>query len=489
MLRGWWSSAQRWAVAGACIALAGCSLVFSPGDYTGTATRDGGTDAAQDAAADAAQDGSPPPVDGGKDAMPMQGTTVAPSYVTNDALILAGGEDPFAGLTAGTYFLDTTDGKLWTCSDENCATLTNDEQLVFADQAQEGLGSVAHLAILLVGTLTLPEDVVVHVVGARPLVILAAGAATVAGTFDLGPVAARNRVGAGGRPGMESGAEGAKLCSGLSGALRDLGQGGCGKSVQKVVMNTGGNSGGGGGSCGLTETHRGGFGGAAYTAAGNDLLVEAGYGGFRTLPNMSKLIGGGGGGAGGHYGGRPSTPGGHGGGALLLASNASITITGTGTVTAPGGGGGVAEKAADKVAAGGGGGAGGMIVLEAPEVRVAGHVAVTGGGGGGGDRDGAADAHAVAGERGGVTVGGSGGAGVFGPATDTLGKDDGDGGDGAAMGTPVGAMGCSKMGCVAGGGGGSGGRILVHSEDYKSTGSLTSEPELGALQRFTPDDE
>ena len=102
----------RWVLAGACVALAGCSLVFSPGDYTGAATRDGGADAGKDAASDAAPDGSPPPTDSGHDATPPKGTTVAPSYVMNRDLILAGGDDPFAGLGVGTYFLDTTAGKL-----------------------------------------------------------------------------------------------------------------------------------------------------------------------------------------------------------------------------------------------------------------------------------------------------------------------------------------------------------------------------------------
>jgi hypothetical protein len=145
--------------------------------------------------------------------------------------------------------------------------------------------------------------------------------------------------------------------------------------------------------------------------------------------------------------------GGAAGGAVQLASNKSITVSGS--IVASGNGG-TSGAATSGNSGGGGGGSGGAILLEAPMIQIMGaKICAAGGGGGQG-----------AGNNIAPTVDGGRGACNGGAGANDSGTTGGIGGDGAGLtnSTTDGAMGVSgSSGADAGGGGGgSVGRIRIH---------------------------
>jgi hypothetical protein len=265
---------------------------------------------------------------------------------------------------------------------------------------------------VIVGTtIDIATGVRVRAIGTRPLLLVAAGALTIAGELDAGS----QRAGASG-PGAPSGA-----CAGLVSAAADNGGGGGG---------AGGSFVGAGGNGGIGDS------GDSATPAGS-AHGGAAAGGMVPTVLRAGCRGGIGGDAGG---GSTSGAAGRGGGAVYLIAGTEIQISGL--VTAYGGGGG----GGDERAGGGGGGSGGMIGLDAPVVTVAasGVVAANGGGGGegggpmmtppgGNGSDGTSTAGRAAGGSGGL--GGNGGAGSGGSADNgNHGADDSNGGGGGGGG-------------------------------------------------------
>jgi hypothetical protein len=193
-------------------------------------------------------------------------------------------------------------------------------------------------AVLRVGALTASLDI--KVVGARPLIIVASGTATVGGKID-----AAGRLGS---PGPGGSASSSGPGAGVDGSTA----GGC-------------NAGGGGASFGAI----GGTGGMTRCGAGT--VAGPLYG------SINDFFGGSGGGQGaGACGGS----GGSGGGAIQISSLLSVRIVGGGGIHVGGGGG--AGGCGGNDDGGGGGGSGGTIFLEAPVVEVSGALGANGGGGG-----------------------------------------------------------------------------------------------------------
>jgi hypothetical protein len=288
------------------------------------------------------------------------------------------------------------------------------------------LGGGPELAVLHVSTLTVETGAMVSIVGTRPLVIVADGAADIAGTLDAG---AHGEVpGAGGALSAMGSGAGQKGTHGTSAS--DSGGGGAGFST----------AGASGGAITGTCTYDGGAGGAMYGDAA-----------------ITILTGGSGGGASSGNSCTPD-PGGAGGGALQITSLTSITISGAVLAGGGGGHGGTDCAAADgDVNSGPGGGSGGAIVLQAPMIANTGVIAANGGGGGGSSstgngsanpgQDGRPSATAALGGTGPRAMGGSGGTGSAAP-------------------TPGGSSGCGTNG---GGGGGAAGWIAA-SSSYTGSG-------------------
>lgn len=224
------------------------------------------------------------------------------------------------------------------------------------------------LAVLTLGSFTVPAGVEVYVVGARPLAIVAAGEVAIFGTIDVGAVGEVG--GPGGFDGGAPGAAGHGDCGGQMGLL---------ESSCAPFCASGGGGGGHGGA--------GGRGGAMEWVLGEEAgVVDGGLGGSRCGSALLVPLVGGSGGAGGTLSeeDRPEVPGpgGGGGGAIQVTSTTSISLGPGGVIAAPGDGG------AETLRGGGaGGGSGGAVLLEAPIVVVntAAFVTANGGGGGGGD--------------------------------------------------------------------------------------------------------
>jgi hypothetical protein len=219
-------------------------------------------------------------------------------------------------------------------------------------------------AVWSVGKLTINAGVTLEVVGARPLVVVAAGDVAINGFFAV--YGDRKRPG----PGGAAPATGA-------------GKGGNGAKAAGTDASGGGGAG---------HATAGGAGGAQGAVAGGKPgpIVNADGG---------LLVGGAGGGHGGGFPGTCTSPtrgkGGFGGGALQISAVGQITLASTGVIDAGGGAGlGGCKSAApdDVITGGGGGGAGGMVVLESPTgVELKGGAEIAAGGGAGGEGGSASD--------------------------------------------------------------------------------------------------
>ncbi len=226
----------------------------------------------------------------------------------------------------------------------------------------------SEVGVLAVGAVTVPPEVIVRIVGSRPLVLLARGDVFIGGWVDLG--ARGQHPGPGGWAGGEPGEAGAGPCGGETGHLE-----------QECIPFCA--SGGGGGGHG----GRGGIGGRIDWVV-SDLAgtLNGGAGGESCGGASLVPLAGGSGGAGGTLSeeDRPEMPGpgGGGGGAIQISSTGTITIAPGGGINAPGDGGNLTLRGA-----GAGGGSGGAILLEAVSVNlgVLSFVTASGGGGGGGD--------------------------------------------------------------------------------------------------------
>ncbi|MGH9833304.1 MAG: hypothetical protein ACREBD_06280 [Blastocatellia bacterium] len=194
-----------------------------------------------------------------------------------------------------------------------------------------------------------------------PLVILASGDVTIAGTISVAGRSGNNG-GFGGPGGFNggAGASGFDFFNGQPGA----GPGGGGGGVPNTNTAQNGSGGGGGGhaSAGASATS------GAFVASGGQRYGTA---------TMQPLIGGSGGGGGSARNANSGGIGGGGGGAILIASSTKITIMGNGTISADGGGSG------SGISTFGGDGAGGAIRLIANEVVQTGFLLARGGASGG----------------------------------------------------------------------------------------------------------
>lgn len=287
-----------------------------------------------------------------------------------------------------------------------------------------------------VGALSIADSATLRGVGSRPLILLADGDATIAGTLDVGSYRA-GTTGAGANP---------ELCATATAAEDDLGGagGGAGGSF--------GDSGGAGGE-GDSDDSIGGdgtaIGGKPGDAAGTPSFVRGGCAGGAGGDESS---GGGTGGAGGA-----------GGGAVLVAALGTLEVTATGAIRATGAGGGPGLVQAG----GGGGGSGGMIALDAAAITIAGDLSCNGGGGGaGGARVSGTPTTGEPGDDG--TIGledASGGEG-----TTTI-DGEGDGGDGSAGTDTEGSDGTPSRAGAGAGGGGAG--VIVIAGGYSGSGTVS----------------
>lgn len=275
--------------------------------------------------------------------------------------------------------------------------------------------------------------------GSRPLIVLADGKVTIAGTLDVSSY----------RPSDPGAGSDDQACT-------------PGESAEE---DPGGAAGGAGGSFGDV----GGSGGEGDNddSLGDDGTAVGGQPGSATVPTLVR------GGCPGGSGGDESENGGAGGsggssgGGLFIGALGAIEITATGLIRATGAGG----EPGQVQAGGGGGGSGGMIGLEASAIAIDGILSANGGSGGGGG----------ARISGIPTTGGPGNDGTVGLTGATGGdgaspmEGEGDGGVGSGGATTSGGMGvASRVG--AGGGGGSRGVILIVG-DYTGTGQLTPSPQ------------
>jgi len=218
-----------------------------------------------------------------------------------------------------------------------------------------------------------------------PVVILASGDVTIAGTLSVSGEAGKNSGAAGdgstgddgtpgaGGPGSYSGGRGGPPGPFGSTTIRSgygLGPGAGGSALSWLNSFQGSSNHCGGGG--------GGFGAAgARSACTADPQLGAGgptYGSSVLLP----LIGGSGGGGGAGGTSFVGSGGGGGGGAILIAASGTVSITGS--LLANGGAGGLASGAGS--GGGGGGGSGGAIRIIATTISGNGTISATGGGGG-----------------------------------------------------------------------------------------------------------
>ena len=231
-----------------------------------------------------------------------------------------------------------------------------------------------------------------------PVVILASGNVTIAGTLwvaagagaDVGAagdgVTGNDGVpGVGGPGGFDGGRGGVGSSAVTSGSTSiptnkaggGLGPGGgiggfsfignwpCIAGRSELKGGTGG--GFAGGAAGITRTY------TCCTYVQNPIPGGAGYGSSTLLP----LIGGSGGGGGGGGESAPGAGGGGGGGAVLIASSGTVSVTGT--IIANGGNGGATSLATATWGAAGGGGSGGAIRIVATTISGNGTITAVGG--------------------------------------------------------------------------------------------------------------
>lgn len=230
-----------------------------------------------------------------------------------------------------------------------------------------------------------------------PVVMLATGNVTVAGSINLNGGTATNAGAAGdgnigddgvpgaGGPGGYDGGRGAEVGTNTRGGF-GLGPGGASGGFY-YSNNPMGGAGGSFGSLGIN--------GGWYTNAAFPQPTTT-YGSSQLLP----LIGGSGGGGGAGGSAFRGAGGGGGGGALLIASSGTVSITGS--VLARGGNGGLASG--QGFGANGGGGSGGAIRIVATTISGNGTISATGG-------DGPDYSTSVGGSGSSYTEGGNGGSG------------------------------------------------------------------------------
>jgi len=336
-------------------------------------------------------------------------------------------------LSLGTATIDTTNLTLG---------ITLPAGVTFDSTAQSP-GGGPQVAVLHVRGFSITGGTV-RVVGSRPLVIVACGDVSIAGTLDAG--AAATIAGTGGADSnMGTGAGGAGE---HVGQFTDSGGGGAGFATA---------GGSGGDSSGeLMLIARGGAGGRAYGDA-TQTVLEGGSGGGRGSP--------------GGAGGCPAQPGGAGGGAIQIFSTTRIQVSGG---IHAGGGGGAAGVPCGGVSGGGsGGGSGGALFLQAPSITNDGILAANGGGGGGAGSNQTPGQPGLNGGLGNQPAQG----GMAGGAT------GGPGGNGAAGTTPPenAPNHDSQGGANSGGGGGAVGRIriLTQGDNFSDNGTLSPPPDVG----------
>lgn len=303
---------------------------------------------------------------------------------------------------------------------------------VFTLETQPGGGP--QLAVLRVGSLTVPSASTVRVIGSRPLLVIAQTDITISGILNGG---ARQ-----GEPGPGGSAQ----------STARAGQGTAGANDGNI-----GDSGGAGGGYGTV----GGTGGAAGNNNMSLSVPRTAGGPAYGDAVLTMLAGGGGGGV-----GSPCTQlGGAGGGAIQLSSYGAVHIAGV--VTVGGGGGARGTICANTGGSAGGGGSGGAIFVEAPRVEVSGTLAANGGSGGAGS-DSPANLQGTAGTDGRLTAEAAPGAPTVG-ATNVGAK----GGDGGWRDAPP-TTGDDTLYGNGGGGGGAVGRIVLRAASLADTGSVAS---------------
>lgn len=368
-----------------------------------------------------------------------------PSYVDQGDGAFQGTQDfqlpaPDAGVER--YFINADTGEVRTETGTVVVGEGEHGSLNIAFSVEPQGAAAPGLAVLSLGSLTIPANVELIVRGTSAIALLATGEIVVDGVIDVGARADQNSVaGPGGYGGGDSGTT-TNTGSGTAGKYTALGD---------IYALRGGGGGGGNGDAGGD--------GAAHIF---DVAEAEGGVGGAALPLGDSLIGGGGGGA-GRFNTAPNgsyVSGGGGGGAILLVSRTSITVTGT--IRAPGHGGSSSNSTGpgNPVGSGGGGGAGGTIIFEAPTVTVNGVLAANGGGGGSSNDMGASNGGIGSRGRDDTTpaAGGTGaGACVAG----------GSGGALAPLNGEVGVAGATTSG-GGGGGGGAAGRIVVRSEIFEA---------------------
>ena len=268
-----------------------------------------------------------------------------------------GGIAPPTGTT--TFTISLTDGKLYYYNGSwTNVTLPNVPDGGFRD------------GILNFTTINIPSGSAVYIsrnASNTPVVLLATGNVTLAGTIDVSGTSASTwgRPGPAGPGGFGGGAGSDGITSNAGGI--GLGPGGGGGASGSV--NGGVYTGGGGGGYGTSGTA-----GNVYYTGNTPGAGGATYG----SSNLRPIVGGSGGGGG--VGNVPSATGGGGGGgggAIVIASSTSIAITGSPAIRANGGDGGTGSYG------GGGAGSGGAIRLIAPTISGSGTLVAQGGNGGG----------------------------------------------------------------------------------------------------------
>lgn len=297
-------------------------------------------------------------------------------------------------------------GTLDTASDPRCITIQDPD--------------AGFLCVIAGGNLSIEAT---SVVGARPLVLVAAGSITLNNAIDAGSTRAGK---------LGPSARATPCASAQNGTSAAQPGGGAGGSF--------GSAGGGGG--------QGASGGGAGGTAG-------------AVASVSFLRGGCGGGTGG--GTSAGAPGAS-GGVIALYAGSQIAFTATGAVYASGAGG---------AGGGGGGGSGGLVVLDAPAIQILGTVTANGGGGGG-SGDGATGSAGADGSTAQYTMAAPGGD----PQSSTQG---GRGGNGASVGNPAQSGSAPPVGGTGGGGGGGGGTGVIWIKGVVSSGGgnkLSPTPEL-----------
>lgn len=227
-----------------------------------------------------------------------------------------------------------------------------------------------------------------------PVVILASGDVTIAGSVNVGGTAAPGVGAAGDGATGDDGANGVGGPGGFDGARGGIGSTAAGANV--ITNKAGSGLGPGGGANGLTVISWSAFGrtslwggtgggfatasaaGSRGTTSSGGITVTqipggAGYGSSALLP----LIGGSGGGGGGGGESAPGAGGGGGGGSLLIAASGTVSVTGS--IFANGGAGGNTSLATATWGAAGAGGSGGAIRVVATTISGNGTVSAAGG--------------------------------------------------------------------------------------------------------------